>query len=117
MPNLLKLPTSSKHNLIHVVVETPRNARARLKFDPKRKTFVLAKSPLLGLTYPFDWEFILSTVAEDGDPLDVKVIHEAATTPGLVMKCRVIGILEAMQREERGDKHYNCAASLVTLGI
>ena len=54
MPNLLKLPTWSDDHFVHVVVETPRGARAKLKFDPQLKTFVLSKSLLLGLTYPYD---------------------------------------------------------------
>jgi len=106
MPNLLKLPTWSDDHFVHVVVETPRGARAKLKFDPQLKTFVLSKSLLLGLTYPYDWGFVPSTRAEDGDPLDVMVIHDAATTPGLVLKCKVIGVLETLQKE-KGEKTRN----------
>jgi len=106
MPNLLKLPTWSDDDFVHVVVETPRGARAKLKFDPQLKTFVLSKSLLLGLTYPYDWGFVPSTRAEDGDPLDVMVIHDAATTPGLVLKCKVIGVLKTLQKE-KGEKTRN----------
>jgi len=106
MANLLKLPTWSDDHLVHVVVETPRGARAKLKFDPKLKTFVLSKSLLLGLTYPYDWGFVPSTRAEDGDPIDVMVIHDAATTSGLVLKCKVIGVLETLQKKN-GEKTRN----------
>jgi inorganic pyrophosphatase len=34
------------------------------------------------------------------------VIHEAATTPGLVLKCKVIGVLETLQKE-KGQKTRN----------
>jgi inorganic pyrophosphatase len=81
-----------------VVVETPRGARAKLNYDPKLKTFVLSKSLLLGLAYPYDWGFIPSTRAEDGDPLDVLVIHDVATCPGLVMRCKLLGVLETLQQ-------------------
>ena len=40
------------------------------------RVFTLAKPLMAGLTYPYDWGFIPSTQAEDGDPLDVLVIHE-----------------------------------------
>jgi inorganic pyrophosphatase len=58
---------------------------------------------ILGLTYPYDWGFIPSTKGEDGDPIDVLILHDIATTPGLVLKCKVIGVLEVMQTE--GGKH------------
>ena len=79
MPNLFKLPTWSGAEFVHVVVETPRGGRAKLSYDPELRTFVLSKSLMLGLSYPYDWGFIPSTQAEDGDPLDAIVIHDAAT--------------------------------------
>ena len=66
------------------------------------------KSLLTGLTYPHDWGFVPSTKADDGDPLDIMVIHDAATFPGLVITCRVIGILQIEQKNkskaERNDR-------------
>jgi inorganic pyrophosphatase len=100
MPNLAKLPTWSEDGDLHVVVETPRGARAKLKYEPELKSFVLSKSLLLGLTYPYDWGFIPSTSADDGDPIDVMVIHDAATSPGLLMRCKIIGVLETLQKQK-----------------
>ena len=37
MPNLARLPTWAENELVHVVVETPRGARAKLTFDPELK--------------------------------------------------------------------------------
>jgi inorganic pyrophosphatase len=98
MPNLSKLPTWSEDGSMRVVIETPRASRAKLKYDPKFQIFILSKSLFLGLTYPYDWGFIPSTCGEDGDPLDVMVIHDAATAPGLVLTCKPIGLLELAER-------------------
>jgi len=98
--NLFKLPAFSDYGDLHVVVETPRGSRAKLDYDPKLKTFTLSKSLLAGLTYPYDWGFIPATAAEDGDPLDVMVIHEAAAFPGLVLACNAIGVLQVEQRSK-----------------
>jgi inorganic pyrophosphatase len=102
MPNLSKLPAWAGPELVHVVVETPRGARAKLDFNPELKTFVLAKSLMMGLSYPYDFGFIPSTKAEDGDPVDVMVIHDAATCPGLVIRCKLIGVLQTLQRTKHG---------------
>jgi inorganic pyrophosphatase len=97
MTNFAKLPTWADKQHVYAVVETPRGSRAKLEFDPKLGAFTLAKPLLAGLTYPYDWGFIPSTRAEDGDPLDVLIIHDAATYPGLVLKCKPIGVLEVVQ--------------------
>jgi inorganic pyrophosphatase len=104
MTNYAKLPTWADREHVYAVVETPRGSRAKLEFDPKLGAFTLAKPLLAGLTYPYDWGFIPSTKAQDGDPLDVLIIHDAATYPGLVLKCKPIGVLEVLQTSKDGKE-------------
>jgi len=94
MPNLTKLPTWADKTHINALVETPRGSHCKLEFDPKHRAFTLAKPLLAGLTYPYDWGFVPSTQAEDGDPLDILVIHDAGTYPGLILRCKPIGVLD-----------------------
>ena len=114
MPNLLTLPTWADNQNIYAVVETPRGSRAKLKFDPKLRTFTLSKPLLAGLTYPYDWGFIPSTKAPDGDPLDILVIHDAATYPGLVLSCKPIGILEVEQTKKGSLRQLRDGVGLAT---
>jgi inorganic pyrophosphatase len=106
MPNLINLPPFTEDGDVYVVVETPRGSRAKFDYDLKLKTFT--KSLLTGLTYPHDWGFVPSTKAGDGDPIDIMVVHDAATFPGIVLTCRVIGILQIEQKSkgktERNDR-------------
>jgi inorganic pyrophosphatase len=108
MTNFVKLPTWADKSRVYAVVETPRGSRAKLEFDPKLGAFTLAKPLLVGLAYPYDWGFVPGTKADDGDPLDVLIIHDAATFPGLVLACKPIGILETVQsnkgKKERNDR-------------
>jgi inorganic pyrophosphatase len=108
MANLQKLPAWADAKHIYAVVETPRGSRAKLEYDPKLRAFTLSKPLMAGLTYPYDWGFIPSTKAPDGDPLDVLIIHDAATYPGLILKCVPIGVLELLQekkeKKERNDR-------------
>src|ERR1700748_1849586 len=98
MPNLINLPPLTEDGDVYVVVETPRGSRAKFAYDPKLETFILSKSLLTGLTYPHDRACAPPTKADDGDPLDIMVVHDAVTFPGTVLTCRVIGVLQIEQR-------------------
>lgn len=108
MPNLINLPSFTEDGDVYVIVETPRGSRAKFDYDPKLETFALSKSLLTGLTYPHDWGFVPSTRADDGDPIDIMVVHDATTFPGIVLTCRVIGVLQIEQKRkgksERNDR-------------
>ena len=108
MPNFINLPPLTDDGDVHAVVETPRGSRAKFSYDPKLEAFTLSKSLITGLTYPNDWGFVPSTKAADGDPIDIMVIHDAATFPGMVLTCRLIGILQIEQKSkgnaERNDR-------------
>jgi inorganic pyrophosphatase len=108
MPNLINMPPFTEDGDVYVVVETPRGSRVKFDYDPNLKAFTLSKSLLTGLTYPHDWGFVPSTKADDGDPIDIMVVHDAATFPGIVLTCRVIGILQIEQKtkgkSERNDR-------------
>jgi inorganic pyrophosphatase len=104
MSNLAKIPTWADKTHVHAIVETPRGSHSKLEFDPKLRGFTLSKPLMAGLAYPYDWGFIPSTEAEDGDPLDVLVIHDAATYPGLILRCKPIGVLELLQTSRDGKE-------------
>jgi inorganic pyrophosphatase len=103
MVDLLKLPVRNDDGDVHVVVESTRGSAAKLEYDSDLQVFTLSKALILGLTYPYDWGFIPSTKGEDGDPVDALILHDAATAPGLVLKCKIIGVLEVLQ-SEKGKK-------------
>src|SRR3954469_6338073 len=107
MPNFFNLPPFTDGGDLYVVVETPRGSRAKFAYDPRLESFALSKFLLTGLTYPNDWGFVPSTKADDGDPLDIMVIHDAATFPGLVVTCRLIGILQIEQKSKRKSERNN----------
>ena len=103
MPNLSTLPTWNDDGQLHCVVESPRGSKAKFKYDTELQTFTLNRSLILGVTYPFDWGFVPSTMAADGDPLDVMVFHDVPTFPGVVMACEAIGALLVTQKSSDGS--------------
>ena len=106
MTDFLKLATQSR-KLFRVVVETPRGSAAKLAYDPATGVFEYARPLPVGNTYPYDWGFIPSTLGEDGDPLDGLVIHQAATAPGVVIKCDLLGALRIKQTDPDGTEMRN----------
>jgi inorganic pyrophosphatase len=115
MSSFQKVPTWADRKHVHAVVETPRGGRAKLKYDPKLKAFTLAKPLLVGLAYPYDWGFVPGTKAEDGDPVDALIIHDAATFPGLVLTCTPIGVLEITQISKKGRERNDRVFLIPTL--
>ncbi|HLV87111.1 MAG TPA: inorganic diphosphatase [Candidatus Sulfotelmatobacter sp.] len=100
-PSRLKpLDSGDKQNL-RVVVETPKGSRNKFAFDPKHHIFELRKVLPAGMTFPYDFGFVPSTEAEDGDPVDVLVLMDEPAFPGCVLTCRPIGVIEGEQRDEK----------------
>jgi inorganic pyrophosphatase len=91
-----------------VVIETPKGSPNKLAFEPRYGTFVLRGVLPAGAVFPFDFGFVPSTRAEDGDPLDVLVLMDAPVFPGCIVPSRLIGVIQAEQTEgeetERNDR-------------
>jgi inorganic pyrophosphatase len=55
-----------------------------------------------GMSFPYDFGFIPSTVGEDGDPLDVLILMDAPVVPGCIVRARLLGAIQAKQKEKGG---------------
>jgi inorganic pyrophosphatase len=91
----------------HVVVETPRGAPCKLKLDPELGVLVLKRPLPLGFAWPYDFGFVPSTRAPDGDPVDALVLWDVASPAGLVIACRALGVLQLDQAERDGRRVRN----------
>lgn len=80
--DLSRLPTRGGDGSFNVVIEAPRGSEVKLSYDPTLGVFRFTRALVLGLSYPFDWGFIPSTRAPDGDRLDAMVLMEARTFLG-----------------------------------
>jgi inorganic pyrophosphatase len=110
-PNLVHdLPPFDEQRNLRVVVETPRGANIKIKFDEKLGFFCLSRVLPLGVTYPYDFGFVPQTLAQDGDPLDAVVLIDAMTYPGVVISCRLLGALQVEERGLRGRPNHRLVA-------
>jgi len=103
MANLLELATRTDDGHVRVVVEVAKGSNVKLKYNPVLEIFELER--FLGENrYPYDWGFVPSTVAEDGDPLDALVIHDGQTATGIVIPSVPIGLLRITQVASGNDE-------------
>jgi inorganic pyrophosphatase len=98
-PSLLRLDAHDDEKNVIAVIETPKGTRTKLSFDGEREAFIVKKVLPEGMSFPFDFGFIPSTLGEDGDPLDVLVLMDEPAAPGVVVPCRVLGVIQAVQRK------------------
>ena len=76
MPNLEKLDAFNGEDLT-VIIETPKGSQNRYTYQPRFGAFILGGVLPAGAVFPFDFGFVPSTLAADGDPLDVLVLMDA----------------------------------------
>lgn len=97
-PTLLK-PIDKQEGLLQVIIETPKGSRNKFSFDTEQKVFALKKVLPAGMVFPYDFGFLPQTLAPDGDPLDVLLLMDEPAYPGVVVRARLIGVIEGEQIE------------------
>jgi inorganic pyrophosphatase len=98
-PSLLEPIDSKDYNLINIVIETPKGCRNKYAFDEKLQIFTLKKVLPSGMAFPYDFGFVPSTLADDGDPTDALVLMDEPAFAGCLVKGRIIGVIQGEQRE------------------
>lgn len=81
-------------NDINVVIEISSHSNP-IKYEIDKTSGMLMVDRFVGTSmhYPCDYGFIPHTLSEDGDPVDVLVIAPFSLNPGVVIRCRPIGML------------------------
>jgi inorganic pyrophosphatase len=90
-----------KTGALQVVIETPKGSSNKYDYDPACDCFQLAKVLPEGMTFPYDFGFIPSTIGDDGDPIDILVLMDFPAMPGCRLSARLIGAIQAKQSEKR----------------
>ena len=90
-------------NDFNVIIEIPMNADP-IKYEIDKETGALFVDRFVStaMHYPCNYGYVPNTLSDDGDPVDVLVITPFALMPGVVVRCRPIGILK-MVDEAGGD--------------
>ncbi len=54
------------------------------------------------MVFPYDFGFVPSTLAPDGDPIDVLVLMDEPAFPGVVLDTRIIGVIRGEDVTDQG---------------
>ena len=87
-------------SIVRVVIETPKGSRNKYAFDHKLGGFRLTKVLPEGMVFPYDFGFVPSTRAPDGDPIDVLLLMDEPAFTGCVVESRLVGVIEGEQTED-----------------
>ncbi len=90
-------------NDFNVVIEIPMHADpVKYEVDKESGAIFVDRFMSTAMHYPCNYGYIPHTIAGDGDPVDVLVVTQFALPPGVVVRCRPVGML-AMTDEAGAD--------------
>lgn len=89
-------------NDINVIIEISAQGDP-IKFEVDKDSGAVFVDRFMGTTmrYPCNYGYVPHTVAGDGDPVDVLVVTPFPLQPGVVIRCRPVGILK--MEDESGE--------------
>ena len=97
--NYLTLPIGTgAPDTVNAVVEIPRGGSNKYEYDRQLHVFRLDRPLYSSVYYPCEYGFIPSTLASDGDALDILILAGRPSFTGCVMEARPVGLLDMLDR-------------------
>jgi inorganic pyrophosphatase len=97
--------TAGKHvpQEFNVIIEIPMNADpVKYEIDKETGALFVDRFMMTAMHYPANYGYVPRTLADDDDPVDVLVHTPFPLPPGVVVRCRALGVLR-MDDEAGGD--------------
>lgn len=92
---------------IKVLIEIPEGSIVKYELDEETGEMTVDRLMPTAMSYPVNYGLIDGTAGQDGDALDALVFISQPVAPGVVINCKVIGLLE-MEDEEGIDHKIVC---------
>jgi inorganic pyrophosphatase len=87
----------------NVIIEIPMNADPiKYEVDKRSGALFVDRFMMTAMHYPANYGYVPKTIAADNDPVDVLVHAPFPLLPGVVIRCRAVGVLR-MEDEAGGD--------------
>ncbi len=97
-------PGVNAPDIVNAVVEIPFGSRIKYEIDHVTNLVKVDRVLYSPIHYPAEYGYIPHTLADDGDPLDILVLIQGATYPGVVIEARPIGALKMRDDKGQDDK-------------
>jgi len=100
--SLNQVPTGKDvPNDFNVIIEIPMQGDP-VKYEVDKESGAIFVDRFMGtaMQYPTNYGYVPHTLADDGDPVDVLVMTPVPLIPGVVVRCRPLGVL--MMEDEAG---------------
>jgi inorganic pyrophosphatase len=97
-------PGADSPEIVRMIVEIPQHSANKYEYDGKLGVFRLDRALYSPLHYPGDYGFIPGTLADDNDPLDVLVLVQQPSFPGVLIEVRPVGVLNMQDGDEADQK-------------
>ena len=97
-------PHENSPSKVWGVIEIPKNTNVKYEYDPIFNLFRYDRSLLSAMVYPASYGFIPSTIADDSDALDILVYNPWPIQTGIIVECKVLGVLDMLDDGERDYK-------------
>ncbi|MGH9488815.1 MAG: inorganic diphosphatase [Terriglobales bacterium] len=89
---------------VNAIIEIPKGTRAKYEYDVRLGVFRLDRLLYASMFYPTAYGFLPSTLAPDGDPLDVLVLISEPLNVGVMLETWPIGLLKMHDEKGEDDK-------------
>jgi inorganic pyrophosphatase len=89
---------------INTVCEIPKGSMLKIEYEREKKVFVLDRVEPGIFAKPVNYGFIPRTLDEDGDALDTLILTDEPLPTGVVVKARVVGVLNFEDGGENDHK-------------
>ncbi len=91
--NLDKISYGENPDKVKAIIEIPYGSNIKYEVEKESGAVVLDRVMHSAMFYPANYGFINNTLSQDGDPADIMILTEYPMQAGIVLNCRLVGVL------------------------
>jgi inorganic pyrophosphatase len=90
--------------MVTAVIEIPKGSKNKYELDKESGLLKVDRVLFSSVHYPANYGFIPRTYCNDDDPLDILVLGKEPVYPLALMRAKVIGAMQMIDKEREDDK-------------